>query len=91
MRTPISYYRRLRERLGIRARALRDLVVDRIFLWHERDRARTNMLLARVDGWHHDSFGYTTAGVYACRCGHVLHGDSVAELKQAWYTHREGI
>lgn len=63
MRTPITYYRRLRERLGVRARALRDIIVDRIFVWHERDRAHTNMLLARVDSWElpsvpeYDAFG----------------------------------
>lgn len=55
MRTPISYYRRLRERLGVRARALRDIIVDRIFVWHERDRAHTAMLLARVDAWEQPS------------------------------------
>lgn len=107
MKVPYTYYRHLLDRLSGRVAQLRYIIIDRIFVWAELQRAQAMQHLAAADTILHPSnenpyveplaeedhncMGYDHDGQYHCKCGETIHGDTVPELKANWSRHRRRV
>lgn len=111
MKFKYRYYRGLLQQLGDRARELRYIVIDRIYLWADRERRDhimrmmehdyrvaaevgnanhngvTNLYVDPAYDVEHSSMGYRSCGHYHCKCGVLIEGDTVGDLRVNWHMH----